>query len=356
MASVNEVIFDAQVRHSIYLQRYTAGTVSRIIALLNRVDADLAAQIAKFDPNEVAPRYAEQRLEKMLDAIRVLNRDVYEAALKALRGEMGDLAAYEAEFQTRILSDNIPVQVDVVQPAPAQVRAAAMARPFQGRLLKEWGRDLEASAFARVRDAIRIGFTEGETTDQIIKRVRGTRPFQYKDGILESNRRGLAAMVRTAVAHTANVARAETFNENADLVKSVKWVSTLDSKTSAVCRARDGKVYPLDSGPRPPAHWNCRSSTTPVLKSLRELGLNVDDVEGSTRASMDGQIPQSTTYGDWLKGKSASFQDDVLGPTKGKLFRDGGLTLDRFVDPTGKEYTLDELRKRDAEAFRKAGL
>lgn len=125
---------------------------------------------------------------------------------------------------------------------------------------------------------------------------------------------------------------------------------------SAVCRARDGKVYPLDSGPRPPAHPNCRSSTVPVLKSWKEMGINLKEAPEGTRSSMNGQVPADLTYQEWLKNQSADFQDDVLGVTKGKLFRNGGLSLDRFVDRAGKELTLDQLMKREAEAWQKAGL
>jgi hypothetical protein len=57
------------------------------------------------------------------------------------------------------------------------------------------------------------------------------------------------------------------------------------------------------------------------------------------------------TYDDWLRQQPESVQDDILGPTRGKLYRNGDFTVDRFTDPTGQEYTLDELRKRDREAF-----
>jgi hypothetical protein len=70
---------------------------------------------------------------------------------------------------------------------------------------------------------------------------------------------------------------------------------------------------------------------------------------------MDGQVPADTTYNQWLKGKSSAMQDDILGPTNGKLFR-AGMPVDRFVNKAGDVLTLDELRKRDAEYFRKAGL
>jgi hypothetical protein len=93
-----------------------------------------------------------------------------------------------------------------------------------------------------------------------------------------------------------------------------------------------------------------------VTKSFRDLGIDLDEVAEGTRASMDGQVPADLTYGGWLAKQPAAVQDDILGATKGKLFRDGGLTVNRFVDRVGREYTLDELKRRERGAFRKAGL
>jgi len=57
-----------------------------------------------------------------------------------------------------------------------------------------------------------------------------------------------------------------------------------------------------------------------------------------------------------LKRQPASFQDEVLGKTKAKLFREGGLNVDQFVDRAGNELTLSQLAERKPDAFRKAGL
>jgi len=71
---------------------------------------------------------------------------------------------------------------------------------------------------------------------------------------------------------------------------------------------------------------------------------------------MDGQVPVSINYGEWLKAQSAARQDQVLGPTRGKLLRDGNLDVGKFYNDKGKFLTLDELRDRDAASFAKAGL
>jgi SPP1 gp7 family putative phage head morphogenesis protein len=324
--------------------------------LLNRSEADLTRQILRYDFREVGPTYSRQRLDKMLEALRVITAEAYAVLRKEATAQLKGLAEYEGEFQMESISTAAEVRLDLTHPSPSQLWAAVNARPFQGRLLKDWYRELEASAQKRLRQAIQIGYTEGETIDQIVRRVRGTKARQFKDGILEISRRGAEALVRTAVNHTASAARNELYRANDSVIKGVQWVATLDSRTTILCASRDGTVYKVGEGPRPPAHINCRSTTVPVLKSWKEMGINLGEAPEGTRSSLDGQVPANINFDKWLRTRSVAFQEDVLGKTKAKLFRDGGLTLDRFVDRVGAEYTLEQLRKREAGAFQRAGV
>ena len=62
-------------------------------------------------------------------------------------------------------------------------------------------------------------------------------------------------------------------------------------------------------------------------------------------------------YQKWLKRQPAGFQDEVLGKTKGALFRRGGVGVDKFVDMrSGRSFTLDELKNREGQAFMKANI
>jgi hypothetical protein len=99
---------------------------------------------------------------------------------------------------------------------------------------------------------------------------------------------------------------------------------------------------------------NCRSTSTFVLKSAEQMRL--DGMTEGTRASMNGQVPADLTYADWLKDQPAHVQDDVLGVIRARLYRKGKLPITRFTNNKGQLYTLDELRSRDAEAFKLAGL
>ena len=74
------------------------------------------------------------------------------------------------------------------------------------------------------------------------------------------------------------------------------------------------------------------------------------------KKELTGTYPGKTSYQRFLERQDASFQDSYLGKTKGKLFRSGKLTLKDFTDFEGREYTIPELRRKHAEAFKAIGL
>lgn len=110
----------------------------------------------------------------------------------------------------------------------------------------------------------------------------------------------------------------------------VRWVSVLDGKTTAICRSRSGKIYPADSGPRPPAHARCRSIVVPYF-------------EGKGDA-------EEPTYSDWLKKQTPERVRQILGKTKGTMFLEGTLSLDDMVTAKGREVTLKELAAKRKSA------
>lgn len=371
MATVNEQLQSASIGHAVDLQHLSNAEVRKIMALLNRVDEDLRDRLLAAVGRMGTDRFTVKHMNTVLASVRELNKQVYAQAAEALKESVDELAAYEIGYQQTLFTATLPAQVLTVVPLVkvdlAQVQQIASSRPFQGKLLGEWMEELEVGRAARIRDAIRIGMVSGQTTDQIVRGIMGIRSEGYADGLLNRSRNDIEAMVRTAISHTAQSARDAFYQANSDLISEVVWLSTLDGRTSAPCRLRDGLHYTADthqpighkvpwlSGPGR-LHWRCRSSSTPIVKAWEELGLSKADIPEGTRASMDGQIPESTSYGDWIKGQSAARQDQVLGPSRGKLMREGGLTLDKFYNDQGRTLTLEQLRERDAASFAKAGL
>lgn len=249
MTTVNEVLQDAAVSHALDLLQYSNGVVRRILALLNRVDADLAAALSVALENMDATQFSVERLEGLLQSVRALNAQAYAAVGRELTEEMRKLTTEEVGYQLQLFETVIPAQVrasvGIAAVDAGQVYAAAMARPFQGRLLREFAQSLEADRMARIRDAVRIGYVEQQPIGDIVRRVRGTRAKGYADGILEIDRRHAEAVVRTAVGHTAGFARDRFMEGNSDLIKAQVWTSTLDSRTSPTCFPSSTLVLPI---------------------------------------------------------------------------------------------------------------
>lgn len=179
--------------------------------------------------------------------------------------------------------------------------------------------------------------------------------------------RAVEMRVRTSAQSILNDARLQTFRENADVVKGMQLQVVLDGRTSDICMARSGFAWELDGNPLPetdtdepfpgppPYHPNCRSTLVPVVKSLDDL---IDDpkvaarvrkavqkLPESTQASMDGQVAASLTYEEWLKRKSETFQQEVLGPGKYKLWKAGKIDLRDLIDQKGNPLTVEQLRE-----------
>lgn len=354
MTTIPKALFDLNVRRQIALQRYGNGVVRDVMALLNEAEEDLIAQIRKR--GDRGP-WTTARLKAVLAEIGDMTFQAYAEAGKVVKKEMNAFADHEAEATASMIETQLPATFSITRPSAAQLAELVNKEPItvgpdKKLLLEEIFTGLAAGKEERIRGAVRLGILEGETVDQMVRRLRGTRAARFTDGIMEVDRRGAAAMVRTIVNHVSNGAAQRTFAENLDVVKGWRLIVTLDGRTTLICSSLAAKnlVYPIGKGPIPPLHVACRSFQLPELKSWRELGIDLDEMPPAVRASKDGPVAADISFNDWLQGQPAAVQKDILGATRQKLFADG-MKLDRFTDSKGVVYSLDQLKQRHAEAF-----
>ncbi len=394
----NQKLFDAALRHQVGLIRFTSGEVRRVVDLLEEADRDLVGMLRNRlgDVSRAPTDFTSERWKLLLADIRVARGE----AMSKVRGELSptlrELSVMEAGFEKRIIQGSMPLSLELASVSSSSLHAIVTTQPFNGNLLGQWYGTLASSDKSNLIRTIQLGLTEGSTLDQIVRRVAGTRSEGFSNGVLAINRRNAETVVRTAVNGVANAARNALWVENADLISALRWTATLDGRTTPVCRARDGRVAPVSpqgsipkgqpalspSGARPPAHPGCRSVMVAVVdgieavgtrpfvrdtrtrggretnfrKEARRSGRPIQEVRKAWAQRNIGSVPAEVTYQDWLRRQPVSFQDDVLGPSFGKLFRDGGLTLPKFVDEAGKQFTLAQLRITESAAFAAAGL
>jgi len=338
------------------LEQLKTGEVEKIAKYLREIDKVLRDRLTRDD----LTGWGRDRLEKMLAEVDGQILAIYSRYSRQLNADLVDIAEYEAAFESRSLNA-LMTDFAVAVPTLPALRAAIKARPLQvsgaggGKLLDSFIEDWTSTERSRVINAVRLGFTQGLTNFQIIQSLRGTKAANYSDGILAISSRNADAIVRTAVQHVSNVARFETWSANSDVVTGYRWVSTLDSKTSTTCRSLDSREFKMGHGPMPPAHIRCRSTTVAMLDESFDFLK-----EGATRSSKDGYVDASETYYSWLEKQSSKFQDAAIGPTRGKLFREGGLSAQRFselqLDRRFKPLSLDQLRSIEPLMFERAGV
>lgn len=352
--TVNEELQERAIRHSVYLTRYSSETANKVREAMRRAIPDLEAKLERTGGQVTAQRLQSliATLSDDIDALTAAGREATEA-------QLGAFAVNEAQFSAGMVQAAAPVTLDLTTPEPNQLKAAALSRPFQGRDLRDWYGKLADDQKRAMRKAVQQAVVQQETVQQLTQRIRGTKAAGYKDGIMGMATRNAESIGRTAVIHTSEYARRETMRQNSNVVKDRQWVATLDTKTCPICQGKDGTTIGIE-GQGPPAHIGCRCSTAPVLKSWDEIGIDAKEISGATRASMDGQVPESMTYGDWLRSRVQQGDMDVveeaLGPKRAKLFSAGGINVTEFTDRRGEVLNLEQLRAKEPEAFEQLNL
>jgi len=250
--------------------------------------------------------------------------------------ELGYLqGAFEASF-------NASIATAVSATAAASIADSVL---IMGTPYADYMGGFSAKIQSDIAAQVRLGYASGEGMAAIINRVAGL------EGITK-----LAAqrMTRTMVNSIANNAREEYYKANSDIVKGFIHNSTLDKRTCLVCAARDNLAWDKDKKPvghdmvfiQPPVHTMCRCIMLAWYYPASELPkAKRDKLTTGTRASMDGQVPQSNTFEEWMDGKPESFQRDYLGKGRYELYKAGKVSFGDLVTMNGRQLTLKELDK-----------
>lgn len=348
MANTRTFLKNATTRHAVFVQRFAGGELKKLVPLLQRVERETIAQLTGTKELTALNRF---RLRRLYAGINDLLIQVYDEIGKSIKGGAMEFAEYEADFNARLYTK--ATAVEFVIPSTTLIEAAVFDSPIA--LLADKGIKIDEalSEFSKAKrkeiiGTIKQGVVAGKTNQDIAKDIGFvTQKIQ---------RNHASALTRTVANHTSMAARSKVLEENRDVLTGYEWVSTLDSRTTDTCKALDGQVFGEKEGPRPPLHWGCRSTVIPVVKDKFSVNIEEQLKRQAKGSAGKEQVPFTQTYNSWLKDQSAEFQDEVLGKTKAKLFREGGLNVRQFVDSNYRPITLEELKRKEPIAFEKAGL
>lgn len=366
-------IADLLVKHDVDLLRVESTLRTRIRRMMKGLDNELIKNLNRVNPS--APSHINFKM-KRLNTLMSISKDDIEKAYKTMRIETEKDLLKIAEVETIRVAETINrvIQVDIASPLLDRLtlRSLVNGSLIQGAPSKDWWADQSKALQKRFERTMRESITVNETIGDMVRRVRGTRVNGFADGIMKTTTQKAEALARTSAQSVAQNARFEMYKENDDVVKGMQWQATLDGRTTPICQALDNQAWDLEGEPvgttslpflgPPPAHWNCRSTLIPLLKSWDELTssknrslkkkLREGSVSKKTRASLDGQVSADLKYGDWLKQKNEKnpkFVERILGPTKYRLWTKGKLSFTDMVDQSHRPLTVGQLRAKVGE-------
>ena len=294
---------DPFVRHQVYVEGYKNGETASVDATVDEISAVVLLLANKLGVNNLG-ELTKRQLQSFVTDVKTKVKDIFNAAADVTMNNIGQFLSADVSVTGQMLETtsgksigygaiNLPWSAVADTPiANIGIEPNALVSATLAAILAE------------ITAKIKAGYADSQDLRDFTRAIVGTASLNHKDGLAIKLRRRWATAIQTIIQHvTSTVA----FRLQSLVSNTYTWCSILDSRTSEICRERNGQVYEYRNGPRPPAHWNCRSFTLPVtIVALEEM----------------------PTFYTWISRQPARIQDDVLGPTRGRELRKGTVRAD----------------------------
>ena len=399
---------DSIYRNAIDLNRYGNKVSTDVAKRFVDICVRSVQEIAVLDRKGLGESYRAARLRSIVAQLEKSLSGWKKYANTHVISELQGLAKVEAGFIEDQLQKVIPrgvrknIQVNgveispkfaenIVRIDPTKIKSRAVGQQLAGFLGETTLSDalganmtlpngnIVQEAFDRIadgsvqlfRNTVKDGMATGETTPQITRRLLGNSRENDTANILQMSQKGgilttppinqVRTLVRTSINQVANNAALNVYRANNDITKKYRYTATLDSRTTTVCGALDGRIFEYQQGPMPPQHFNCRSTIVPEI-DYENLPFDPPPTK-RRRATADGPMTAETDYSKWLYMQPQKVKAQILG---GRLNPDTNKyegafryfdrlvgkedstrkALAKFVRADGSRVTLAQLKNR----------
>lgn len=367
--SIQEQAFlNAFIQHQTYLHRASSQTVNELWQIFSNQSNEMVLKLRDLldelsEQEKIALSGALYTTPKLKEVQSLINQ--WYASISVVLPETFAVTAtafavYESMWLSKAL--NNPIK----EPNGKKLYTMIRHKPLTGgALVDSLLENIATTARQKVEYAIRDGINSGQTNYEIVKRIRGyDKTIDGKkvhfDGLIDQSFKDVDRAVRTARSHVSNQSYLSTWEALG--FDFYKFFSVLDGRTSLLCASLDQTIWKKGDPDirHPPLHPHCRSSLLGVDADGKIAGLRpfvadnraVEDIPKDQRNGKIGQVDANTSYKDWFKGQSDSYQEEWLGKTRYELYKTGKYPIERFIDPlTDQKYTLRQLNEMDQNTF-----
>jgi len=252
-----------------------------------------------------------ERAMRALDATRA-RLDVLstQSGVSIMQG-MPDMTAAAAEWEARLTAAQMPTTAGTQSALtatfnrldPTALEAIVTRTTTQvTSLLQPLSARATQSMTASLIRGVALGDNPRTTARLMLKRVEG----DFNGGLTRA-----LTIARTETLDAHRTASREQDMANLDVLGGWEWHTELSARTCSSCLAQNGTVHPVDE-PGPNDHQNGRCARSPITKTWRDLGFNIDEPRSLTP---DAQA--------WFGNQPEATQLQIMGPGRLELLQSG---------------------------------
>lgn len=286
---MNRQTIDALIRHQIYVEGYKNDQHKQFDRLAEDIEAVLVIALLRLGVKRLSD-LPKKKLNVLVATLRKRLGARYDSFSKRFTADVKGFAATDYAVIKSILSktgDAARVRENKTDQKAFWSSVSNAIIPGVGLTIAEALKGLSTAHVAAIVKIVKQAYADKLTPQQAISLILRAGVGGSK-GWFKRAKAQTHSVIETVIQH-ASAAAVALFGGL--LSERYQWVSVLDSRTTDVCRSRNGRVYLYSTGPRPPAHYNCRSTIVPYAAGV--------------------VIPKS--YGAWLATQPRAFIADIVG-------------------------------------------
>ena len=315
---------DAYGRQQAYLEGYKNGQEQEIDPLFEEIAALILLLLMRtpYDnlgqmPKAALRKFVAELNRKLAAKFTAFNK----LTMAQMQKFMGVAVTVNRAIATHFRAKPAPL------PNNGKLWARIAGAPIPGAGI-EGGRiirDYFSSVKNQIERLFKRGYAEGWTREQFMKELVGTKGAKFRDGLVNKMRNQYSSAIQTLIQY---VQQSVVAFIGSIITDRYRWVSVIDSATTDICRGRNGNVYEWATGPRPPAHYRCRSTIVPVFDEATE----------------PAPVPR---YYVWIRAQPPTVQEDIIGKGRAVALRNGELSAKDLPNFDGmRPLTLEDYKDR----------
>ena len=293
-------LYDKSTTAEAYNEGVKAYLAALFLAYSSELRAAIRGEVLGLGVDNMGELTKDQ-LYALIVKLRKSQNRIYAAYTDKLHKELQKYAGEVAKGSKELYSINGAIDAD-------KIWAKIVNTPMQanGVYLDHFLKSFSTSSIAEVENALRKAWVNGDTIQDTLTEIAGKSTTQGSASVVQRIERRAEAMSETAghfvFSNSTQIVLASAFGQ-------YRWVSVMDSRTTVICRERNGNVYTFGFGPIPPAHIRCRSHIMPTI----------------------GGTVKPENMAQWMSRQPASIRKELEAYARGKP-----LEVSKFADKLTK--------------------